>query len=209
MASDTVALDPALLRRALALSTASIHEAQDRTGALPSAIKPVAPTMRLAGRAFTVACPAGHNLNIHRAIIQAAPGDVLVVSTGDGWEYGYWGEILSRAAQARGLAGLVIDGGVRDADAIETIGLPVFSRPLCIRGTGKAEGGALNRPLQIGDVVIRPGDVVIGDRDGVVMTPADRLAAVIDASEAREEKERRILDRLAAGETTLGIYGFA
>lgn len=195
-----------LIERAHRLSTASLHEAQDRTGSLPAAIKPVGASMRIAGPAFTLVCPPGHNLNIHRAIVLAPPGSILVVAADGVAEYGYWGEILSQAAVARGLGGLLIDGGVRDADPIERIGFPVFSRGLCIRGTGKAEGGSIGQPLQIGGVAIRPGDFVVGDRDGVVVLSGDRAGDVIAHAEAREAKEALILERLKAGETSLRIY---
>jgi 4-hydroxy-4-methyl-2-oxoglutarate aldolase len=196
----------ALLERAGRLSAASLHEAQDRTGALPPAIKPLNPAMRLAGPAFTLACPEGHNLNIHRAIPLARPGDILVIAADAGVRFGYWGDILSNAAKVRGLGGLLIDGGVRDADALERVGLPIFCRGLSIAGTGKAEGGSIGRALQIGEVTILPGDFIIGDRDGAVVVPGHDLARVVQLAEAREAKEAAIVERLWAGETTLAIY---
>ena len=125
------------LAEASRLGAATLHEAAGRIGALPSAIKPVAPDMRVAGPAFTVHIPAGDNLWIHRALYEAAPGDVLVVSTSGGIEWGYWGDILNTAAIAQGLGGLVIDGGVRDVAGLSTMSLPVFSNGICLRGTIK------------------------------------------------------------------------
>ena len=188
--------------------TATVHEAQGRRGALPSAIKPVDPGFRLCGPAFAVVCPGGDNLWIHRALYAAAPGDVLVVSTGGWTEAGYWGEILSHAAAARRLGGLVIDGGVRDADRIAAVGFPVFSAGLCIRGTTKdPEGsGALGIPLHFGDTAVHPGDVVLGDRDGVVVVPALDVAWMVEASQRRVAAEAEVIRRLQAGESTLSIY---
>lgn len=191
------------------MPTATIHEASDRRGALPSAIKPVAPGMKLFGRAVTVHSPPHDNLWIHRAIYLAKPGDVLVVYVGGGYESGYWGEVMSAAAMVRRLGGLVIDGCVRDCDQLRSFGFPVFSRGLCIRGTGKdlKAAGWINVPVTIGDVRVAPGDFIAGDEDGVVAISQDAVAQVADAAVAREAKEAAIVQRLRNGDTTLAIYG--
>lgn len=202
--------DAAVVARAARLGAATLHEAAGRIGVLPSALKPVGRGMRLAGPAVTVHSPGGDNLWLHRAIYLAAPGDVLVVHVSGGIDYGYWGEIMSTAAQVRGLGGLVIDGCVRDADLLEDIGFPVFAAGLCIRGTGKDHGarGWINHPLRLGDVTVAAGDLIVGDRDGLVALPRERAAEVVAASEAREAKEADVLQRLRAGERTLEIYQF-
>ena len=198
------------LAEAKRLGTATLHEAAGRIGALPSAIKPVAPDMRVAGPAFTVHIPAGDNLWIHRALYEAQPGDVLVVSTSGGVEWGYWGDILNTAAIEAKLGGLVIDGGVRDVAGLATMPFPVFSNGVCIRGTIKGfEATAwLQQPVRIGDVVVRPGDLVVGDRDGVVILPATGIDAVLAAGKAREDDETAKIARIRAGERTIDIYGF-
>ena len=117
-----------------------MHEAGGKIGALPSIIKPVAPAFRCCGPALTVHSPGGDNLWLHRALDVAQPGDVLVVHVSGAHEHGYWGEIMTTMAKVRGLAGLVIDGCVRDGVLLEQIGFPVFARGLCIRGTGKDYG---------------------------------------------------------------------
>jgi len=188
-------------------STATVHEAMGRRGALPSAIKPVAASMRVCGPAFTVDSPPMDNLSLHRAIYAAKPGDVLVVRVGDHHEAGYWGEIMGVAAQARGLAGLVIDGGVRDSQELTAIGFPTFSRGLCIKGTTKHGGGSLNRPVAIGSIVIEPGDIVLGDADGVVVVPREEGPAILEKSIKRVDNEEKIKEQLRAGKTTLEIYG--
>lgn len=199
-----------VVRRAAALGAATLHEAAGRIGVLPREIKPVAPGMRVCGPAVTVHSPGGDNLWLHRAIYVAAPGDVLVVHVSGAVDFGYWGEIMSTAAQARGLGGLVIDGCVRDADLLEQLGFPVFSAGLCIRGTGKDHGasGWINHPLRMGEVSVAGGDLVLGDRDGLVVIPRERAAEVVAASEAREAKEADVMQRLRAGERTLEIYQF-
>ena len=136
---------------------------------------------------------------------------MLVVDAGAGQGFGYWGEIMASAALARGLAGLVITGGVRDTLRLVELALPTFTTGSAIRGTIKDPkgDGALGEPLRIGEVVVRPGDLVVGDADGVVAFPAVRAAEVIAAAQGRDAAEQDILRRLSAGETTLDIYSLA
>jgi 4-hydroxy-4-methyl-2-oxoglutarate aldolase len=147
---------------------------------------------------------------LHRGIVAAKPGDVLVVYVDGVYEHGYWGEIMSTAARARKLGGLVIDGCVRDGAILESVGFPVFARGLCIRGTGKdfAARGWINQPLLIGDVTIEAGDLIVGDTDGVVAIPRARVAEVLDKSKTREEKEAETMRKLEAGETSIDLYGW-
>jgi len=200
----------AVVAAARALPTATLHEAGGRIGVMPSTIKPVSPTFRLCGPAVTVHSPGGDNLWLHRAIYVAQPGDVLVVHVSGVYDYGYWGEIMSCAAKARGLAGLVIDGCVRDGGILADFGLPVFARGLCIRGTGKDHGarGWVNFPTLFDNLTVNAGDLIVGDADGVVAIPRERADEVVAAAEQREAKEAAILDRIRAGERTLEVYNF-
>jgi 4-hydroxy-4-methyl-2-oxoglutarate aldolase len=192
------------------LPAASLHEAGGKVGALPAAIRPVAPGFTICGTAVTVHSPGGDNLWLHRALDIAQPGDVLVVYTSGVYEHGYWGEVMATAAATRALAGLVIDGCVRDADLLERIGFPVFARGLSIRGTGKDDGaiGWINEPVMIGDVTICPGDLIVADRDGVVAIERSRAPQVVADAARREVQEAEICKRIAGGETTMQIYGF-
>jgi 4-hydroxy-4-methyl-2-oxoglutarate aldolase len=192
------------------LGAATLHEAAGRLGALPSTIKPVAATMVMCGPAFTVHCPPFSNLQIHHAIYQASPGDVLVVSVSGGMEAGYWGDILNEAAMARGLGGLVIDGGVRDTAGIAVRPFPVFSNGVCIQGTGKDFDAIawLQAPVRMGNVIINPGDLVMGDRDGVVALPRSKVESILVAAQAREADEARKIERIRQGERTIDLYGF-
>ena len=205
-----MAFDAAILERAQALGTATLHEAGGRIGALPSAIKPVNAAWTCAGAALTVHGPAGDNLWIHRAIYQAEPGAVLVVAPSGGLEWGYWGDIMNSAALQQQLGGLVIDGGVRDTARLTEMGFPVFSNGVCIRGTGKDHDAIafLGRPVRIGEVVITAGDLVVGDRDGVVVLPQARVAEILARAEAREQDEAAKIKRIQAGERTIDIYGW-
>src|SRR5437879_315119 len=162
--------DP-LIGEFLKQTSATVHEAMGRRGALPGAIKPVSPAMRMCGPAFTVDSPPMDNLLLHQAIYAASPGDVLVVRVAGYYEAGYCGESMGVPTQACGPSGLVIDCGVRDSLELTAMNFPTFSRWLCIKGTLKHGGGALNKPLTIGSIVIQPGDIVIGDADGVVVVP--------------------------------------
>ncbi|WP_103380508.1 RraA family protein [Pseudonocardia dioxanivorans] len=178
--------------------------------ALPPRIRPLETTWRIAGRAFTVDLAGGHNIWLHHAVAAATPGDVLVAAVAGDPDFGYWGEILATAARVRGLAGLVIDGCVRDRDELVEIGFPVFARGLCIRGTGKDTSvGGLGRPVTLGDVTVRPGDLVVGDADGLVVAAADALDGIAARAADRVSAEAAILDRIAGGESTVDIYGFA
>jgi 4-hydroxy-4-methyl-2-oxoglutarate aldolase len=189
-------------------STATLYES-GATNLLPREIRPLDRNWRVAGRAFTVSMAPGHNIWIHDAVYAAAPGDVLVVTTGDGYDFGYWGDILANAAVARGLAGLVIDGCVRDSAELIELGFPVFARGLCVRGTGKdrTAGGGVGDPITVGTAPIASGDYLVADADGVVAIPPAGAAQVAKRAAERVAAEDAILLRLAAGESTLDIYG--
>ncbi|MCH2388041.1 MAG: 4-carboxy-4-hydroxy-2-oxoadipate aldolase/oxaloacetate decarboxylase [Opitutales bacterium] len=188
--------------------TATLHEALGQIGDLPHGIKPLHPAMRICGPAYTVKAKAYMNVNLHRAYAYAKPGDVIVADCSGAYDAGYWGDLLTSGAMRQGIAGLVIDACIRDADTIEELGFPVFCRGLCIKGTGKDPEGGLNQPIMIGKVSIRPGDIVVGDRDGVVIVPQDRVTEAIEKGQAREEKEAAVRVRLDAGETSLKIYNW-
>ncbi len=187
--------------------SALLHEALGRRGALSHDIKPVYPGARLIGRALTVRCPPGDNLMLHLAIARARPADVLVVTVDGFLEAGGWGEIASLAAQLRGISGLVLDGSVRDVDAITRLNFPVFSRGVSIKGTTKRQRGELNRPITIGGVSVNPGDYVVGDTDGVVVIPADELDPVIARAHEIKRTEEAMMDKLRQGASTLDLLG--
>lgn len=196
---------PAQIEKLRRIGAATLHEAQGQTGALDAGLKPLDPGLRLAGPAFTVECRAHDNLAIHLAVTKARPGDVLVVDAQGFPEAGPWGDILTLAAQKRGIAGLVIDGAARDSEEIIAMGFPVFARGLSIKGTLKNQPGRVGEPVLCGGQRIRTGDVIVGDRDGLVVLPGERLDKVIAAAEKREEAERRMRERIEAGETTVEI----
>ena len=160
---------------------------------------------RLIGPAFPVAAVGGDNLALHHAVVAAAPGDVLVVDA-QGTAAGHWGEILAVAAHARGLRGLLIDGAVRDIDALATRRFPVFARGVSPRGTSKQHPGRLGEPVTAAGVRVSQGDLVVGDADGVVVVPSAQATRAIERAWAREAHERELMAKLEAGTTTLELY---
>jgi len=190
-------------------AVATVYEAAGKLGMVDRGIIARTKPFKLCGSALTVSCSGGDNLMIHLAITLAQPGDVLVINAGGFLDAGAWGEILTVAAQVRGVAGLIIDGSVRDIEPISRRGFPVFSRDVCIGATTKMMPGLINHPITLGGIHISPGDLVLGDFDGIVVVPRSRAESVLATSIERETKEAVILQRLEAGETTLDILGFS
>jgi 4-hydroxy-4-methyl-2-oxoglutarate aldolase len=186
---------------------ATLYEAAGQTGMVDPAIRPAWPGAALCGPAATVRCPPGDNLALHQAVAAAQPGVVLVASVGGYRMAGAWGEVLTVAAQARGIAGLVIDGAVRDIDAIAERRFPVFSRSLAIGACTKERRGALNIPLLFGGLMVRPGDVVAGNSDGLVVIEQDKAEEVSRAAVERRRREQTLFEELSKGRTTLELLG--
>lgn len=189
------------------LGAATVYEAQGARGALDSGMKPIDPTVRLAGPAFTVDCRPADNLMLHYAVMKAQPGDVLVVDAKGFMEAGPWGDVLTIQAMKVGIAGLVINGCVRDANLIIELGFPVFCRGLSIKGTGKNQPGRINVPVAIGDVLIHPGDIVVGDRDGLAVVPSGEVDSAIASAVLREEKEAGQREAIGRGVMTAELLG--
>lgn len=191
----------------LPLGTATLGEAWPAARLVEAPLRPIAPGMALAGAALPVRCRPGDNLALHLAIAEAKPGDVLVVDYGGSLESGPFGEIMALACQMRGIAGMVIDGAVRDSAQIAALGFPVFARGLNIRGTVKADRGVIGGPVALGGVEIASGDVVLADSDAILVLDAGDLAPALAASRARAAREAEMMERLRQGETTLSILG--
>lgn len=187
----------------LAHGTATLGESGARR--MRSRIRAVWPGAEVAGPAVTVRCTPGDNLAIHVGVTRAERGDVLVADMGSEPELGYWGEVLTTAAQARGIAGLVIDGCVRDVDALAAHAFPVFSAGIALTGATKELPGSVGRPVVAGDVEVEPGDWIGGDVDGVVVVPRADLDAVLAAADARTTKEAGLFTELRNGKTTIEL----
>jgi 4-hydroxy-4-methyl-2-oxoglutarate aldolase len=196
---------PLIQEQCLRLGTSTIYEASGLPCALDVALRPMWLGAAVSGPAYPVVCEPGDNLAIHHAVERAPRGSVLVVAAG-GRLVGYWGEILSWAALVQGIRGLVIDGGVRDIDALERMGFPVFAVGVSMLGTGKARVPAVGEPLELGGVVVRTGDLVVADRDGVLCLPREAVPGALDRAIAREAKEQQVIEKLKKGERTLDLY---
>jgi 4-hydroxy-4-methyl-2-oxoglutarate aldolase len=186
-----------------ALGSATLGESGGRP--MAPRIRPVWAGARVCGPAFPVVCTPGDNLAVHVGVVGAPAGSVLVVSVGNEPARGYWGEVLTTAAEARGVVGLVIDGGVRDAAALEAHGFPAFSSMIALRGATKSMPGRVGDKAPVGDVDVERGDWIVGDADGVTVVPRDHLDEVRAAGEARSEKERQWFKDLQAGRTTVEL----
>lgn len=197
------------LSSAMTQGTATLFEAAMRPSvSVDPLIRPVWPGAAVAGPAYPVECAPGDNLGIQIALERAPRGSVLVVDA-RGFIAGYWGEVLTVFAEARGMAGLVIDGGVRDIAALQARGFPVFARGISVRGTLKAAVPSVGKTISLAGTPVALGDLVVGDADGVVVIPADQVDATLCRGNARVQKEAEWMARLAAGETTLDLMGLA
>ena len=194
-----------LSKRLRGFDPATLFEATGQKGMVDPTIRAAWPGARLCGVVVTVECPPADNLMLHHAVAAAPPGVVIVGKLGGYLAAGAWGEILTVAAQCRGVAGLAVDGAVRDIEAIRRREFPVFSRALAIGACTKERFGTLNHPITFGGVMVRPGDVIFGDGDGLVVIEQEHLDAVIAAAEARVRKEEAIIEQLQAGRSTIDL----
>ena len=185
--------------------TATLGESGARR--MRSRIRPVWAGAEVAGPAVPVRCTPGDNLGIHVGVTIAPPGSVLVVDVGEDRELGFWGEVLTTAAQARGIAGLVIDGCVRDVAALHEHGFAVFSTGVALRGATKELPGAAGGTADVGDVPVQTGDWLVGDADGVTVVPSEEIGDVLAAGTARAQREQALFDALRAGKTTVELLG--
>ncbi len=186
-------------------SAATIYEAAGRIGSVDPAIKPLGKKMRLCGPALTVLCFPKDNLMLHKALQMAKPGDIIVASTGGFPNAGYFGDLMATSAAARKVGGLAIDGTVRDCAEIIEKGFPVFSRGTCMRGTVKKNLGLINHPTFFGEVIVNPGDLVLGDDDGIVIIPQNKMEEVLESARRRVENEKEKAAALSKGITSMEL----
>jgi 4-hydroxy-4-methyl-2-oxoglutarate aldolase len=188
-----------LIDRFRGIGTATVHEASGRKGYVDCAIKPITKGVRICGPAFTVQCHPRDNLMLHKALEKAQPGDILVASVGGYYEGGYWGGLMATSSMARKIGGLAIDGCVRDSEEMIRMGFPIFCRGFCILGTGKAGLGLINHPTLFGGAMVNPGDLILGDDDGMVVVDRTECKTVLEKSIERVEMEKKKSVQLSAG----------
>lgn len=199
--------DPAVLAQACTLGTSTLFEASGvSTSAVDSNIRTVWAGASVAGPAYPLECSPGDNLAIHIAMEKVPRASILVIST-QGFVAGYWGEVLTVAAEAAGVVGLVIDGGVRDIAAITKRRFPVFTRGISMRGTIKASAPSVGQAIRFAGTPVETGDLVVADDDGVLVIPAAKVKHTLTQGQIRSDKEAKMMEALAQGKSTLELMG--
>lgn len=195
-----------MIERYSKLPTGNICDSNGSGGNMCASIKPISKMMKLVGVAYTVQAQPGDNLAIHQAVNMAPEGSVLVIDAQGFTNAGAFGDILATACIAKKIAGVVLDGACRDGNDIEAMGFPVFCKALNPGGTVKESLGKLNQMIQCGGVVVNPGDIVVGDCDGVVVVSKQLAESVLKKAEAKHEREYEIRKLLLEGKTTIELF---
>ena len=196
-----------LVRQLGGVPTGILSDCMNRMQSLDAGIRPIAPGLKICGPAFTVQSVESNNWGAHQALVLAKAGDVIVLAARGGMQSAVWGHVMTQAAKNRGLAGVVIDGCIRDSAENRADTLPVFARGICPAGPHKGWPCNLNVPVSCAGVAVLPGDIVIGDDDGVVVVPASRAVQVLEESAKRIDTEKDWYRRLEAGESTVSLLG--
>ena len=204
--TDPPRADLAEAGRLAAYGVATVHEAIGRNGYLGPEIRPNQQGARIAGTALTVLCWPGDNLMIHAAVEQARPGDIIVVTTTSPNTDGGFGELLATSLVSRGVRGLITGAGLRDTQELRDMGFPAWTAHVSAQGTVKETPGSVNVPVTLGGQVIRPGDAIVADDDGVCVVPRLDVARAVAASAARTAKEEASRKQLADGVAGLDLY---
>lgn len=189
------------------VSTGILSDCMNRMQAMDAGIRPISDGIRVCGPAFTIQSMESNNWGAHQALAIAKPGDVLVLAARGGMQSAVWGHVMTAAARKRGIAGVVIDGCIRDSDENKSDALPIFARGICPSGPHKGWPCNLNVPVSCAGVAVLPGDIIVGDDDGVVVVPASRATEVLEESAKRSDLEKDWYRRLEAGEVTVNLLG--
>jgi len=196
---DIERVSPDVVAKASGFAASILADVAGLRGTLDGRIAPLSPTMRLAGPAFTVEVRHGDNLMIHAAMSLAKPGDVLVIDGKGDRTAALMGSLMINACKKLGLAGVVIDGAVRDTDELRDLGFPVYAVCANPNGPTKFVPGRINWPISCGGIAVRPGDLIVGDADGVVVIEREKAPSLLEAAGKKVAEERKRLDDIAAG----------
>jgi 4-hydroxy-4-methyl-2-oxoglutarate aldolase len=200
-------MKPEELQTFAQLGVATVYEASGRQGLVDLPLHQITPGSRVAGPARTAFCAQNDNLMVHATMAVAQPGEVLVISMPEAAPVGLVGELLATQALGRGVAGMLIDAAVRDVEELSKMGLPIWSRFVRAKGAERKTLGQLGVPVSVGGAIIHNGDIVVLDADGAVVVAAERAAEVLEASQARAEREARLREQFAQGTLSVDLYG--
>jgi 4-hydroxy-4-methyl-2-oxoglutarate aldolase len=189
------------------LGSATVYEAGGRGGYVDADLHQAVPGSRAAGPARTVVCGQDDNLMVHAVMAEVQPGEVIVLTMPEPRPVALVGDLLATQAQVAGAAAILVDASIRDVEELAEMGLPIWARWVRVKGALKETAGEINVPVTVGGATINPGDVLVLDADGVAVVPQDRVAEVLEASLAREEKERVKGAKLQAGEKSYELDG--
>lgn len=186
---------------------ATVYEAAGRVGLIDLPLTQIIPGSRVAGPARTVMCGQGDNLMVHAVMDQVQAGEVLVLTMPDPAPVALVGELLATQALVHQVAALLVDASVRDIEELRTLGLPIWTRWIRVRGATKTSVGTINQPVNVGDATIAAGDIVVLDADGAVVVAAARAEEVLQASQARMEREAALRSKLQQGQLSYDLHG--
>ncbi len=202
--------DPALVAQAASYGISDLHEALGAHGGrmtlMNPGMRPLCPRLRISGKAITAYNYPGDNLMMHKALQLAQPGDVLVVTNGGGTQGAMWGELASTYAQTKKLAGVIVDGSIRDTDALAEMNFPVWYTSISVCHPEKQSLGAVNVPIVCAGVLVNPGDIVVADADGVMVIPRRYLRDAVEGAKGRKQKEDGVRQALKGGATLFDVF---